>query len=245
MKNSILITLSILFATSSLFCLDPIMVKKGSLVYENDFSEDGEIDKVVWNKRQNTRWDVKNGVMHGIESTKEYQDSKKDHKGTEPRLNIKNTPENFVIEFEITFKDGVETTRSPFVEFGHHFARVRFLKAGIDLVADHESIIVSQSEAQLELGKTYHCLAERMNDQFIMQIKDGPTLFGQHPNFSKIPKNFAFGVAGTKNGVIEIDNVKLWEATEFKTSWENSKSSYITMEPQKIEKPVKVKKKKT
>lgn len=245
MKNSILALLSILFATSSLFCLEPIMVKKGKLIYENDFSIPSAIDKQVLNKRQNTRWEIKDGVLFGMESTKEYQDSKKDHKGTEPRLNLKNTPENFVIEFEIVFKGGQETTRSPFVEFGHHFARVRFFKAGIDLIGDHESVILAQSQDKQELGKTYHCLAERMGDQFIMQIKDGPTLFGQHPNFEKIPKGVAFGVAGTKHGIIEIDNMKLWESKGFQDSWESIKSDHITMEPVKIEKPVKKKKKKT
>jgi hypothetical protein len=82
-----------------------------------------------------------------------------------------------------------------------------------------------------------------MGDQFIMQIKDGPTLYGQHSNFSKIPKGVAFGVAGTRGGLIELDNVKVWTAKGFQSSWETRKSDYITMEPLKLVKPVKKKKK--
>jgi hypothetical protein len=193
--------------------LQPLLAVPDKIVLQNDFSSPAPLNKEHWKPSQGTRWEIADGVLRGIPSTPEFQASKKDHKGLEPRIVAPITPAQFIARFSIRFSDGSETTIVPLVEFGHHVARVKFSKDSIFLLADHDTLKVAEAKQfKYEPGKWYHALAELKGEEFVIQFADGPTLYAKHPSYAQPPPSGApgMGVAGPKGGSAEIDNVTMW-----------------------------------
>lgn len=140
-------SLFFLFLTSiaSAADLQPLLAVPDQVVLQDDFSKAGPLDKKAWAKRQGTQWTVEDGVLRGMPSTPEFQASKEDHKGLEPRLSAPITPAQFIAKFSLRF-DG------------------------------------------------------------------GPTLYAKHVCFAKpVPSGGnGLGLAGPKDGTVELDNVTLW-----------------------------------
>ncbi|MHC4997167.1 MAG: hypothetical protein ACYTGQ_19175, partial [Planctomycetota bacterium] len=109
----------------------------GEVALADDFSEPGKVDKTQWQQRQGTRWEKSGGVLRGIPSSAEYQAAREHHYGYEPRTSCPVTPAQFVARLSVRFLDGAETPIAPFVEFGHHVARIKFsARDGLVLLAD-------------------------------------------------------------------------------------------------------------
>jgi hypothetical protein len=200
-------------AIASAADLQLLLAVPDQIVLQDDFSKAGPLDKKVWAKRQGTQWAVEDGVLRGKPSTPEFQASKKDHKGLEPRLSAPITPAQFIAKFSVRFVGGSETAIVPFVEFGHHVCRLRFTKNGAELLADGESTKVAESkDLKFEPGKWLHALAEMKGDEFVIQFDGGPTLYAKHACFAKpVPSGGnGLGLAGPKDGTVELDNVTLW-----------------------------------
>ena len=219
----------------------PIMAVPDQIVLEEDFSSSKPLDKSTWQKRQGTRWEIANGVLKGRQSSPEYQASKKDHFGYEPRLSVPVTPPEFVARFQIRFLGGSETSIVPFIEFGHHVCRVRFSEDGAALLVDHEIWKVAEAaDFRWESGKWYEITAEMKDSQFVMQIKDGPTLFATHESFASPPTSGGkgLGVAGPRRGEIEIDNLTIWSTKPaFQAGWEKRRASFPAFTPVQVKQP--------
>lgn len=247
-------TFLILFAASSAVnaqspsTLKPHMAVPGKIVLQDDFSVAKPLKKGVWQSRQGTRWAIEDGVLRGRESSPEFQSKRKDHFGYEPRLSIPVTPAEFVAEFSFRFVGGNETAIVPFIEFGHHVCRVRFSKDGASLLSDGETMKLAEAGQFIwKSGKWYHALAEMNNGEFLIQIADGPTLYGQRDSFAKVPASGGngFGIAGPKHGVVEIDNLAISEVkATTQPNWNSYRSKLPKFAPIQIKQP-KTKKPKT
>ena len=53
--------------------LKPLLAQPDAIALENAFSEPAPLEKGVWQQRQHTRWEIKDGVLLGIPSSDEYQ----------------------------------------------------------------------------------------------------------------------------------------------------------------------------
>ncbi len=212
MKSPILL-LALAALSAQAADLKPLLAQPDQIVLENDFAEAGPVNKEQWGARQGTQWIIEDGVLRGRPSTAEYQAKRKDHFGYEPRVSCPATPTQFIAKFSVRFEGGSETAIVPFIEFGHHVCRIRLSKDGAEILADHESMKVADSkELKFEPGKWYHALAEMKGEEFVVQFADGPTLYAKHAGFAKAPGSGAsgLGIAGPKDGTVEIDNVTLW-----------------------------------
>jgi hypothetical protein len=193
--------------------LRPLLTIQDELVARNDFSTPAPLKRSEWIQRQGTRWAIEDGVLRGRPSTKEFQDSKPNHKGYEARVSLPATPHEFIARFSIRFIDGAETRIVPFVEFGHHVARIKFSETGLSLVADGETVLLNETnDFKYEPGRWYHLLAEMKGDEFSVQFAGGPTLYGKHTRF-KYPATkggVGLGIAGPRGGTVELDNFSLW-----------------------------------
>ena len=186
-------------------------------------------------------------MLFGQPSTDEFQASVKHHKGYEPRLSVPLTPAEFAALFSIRFNGGKETAVCPFVEFGHHVCRLKFSSEnGLQLLAEGETLIVAEAkDYKPELGKWIHILAEMKGEEFVVQFENGPTLYAKRASFAKSVSSGGngFGVAGTKDGTVEIDNLTLWSIKqEANAGWEKSRATFPTFEPVPTGKKVKAKK---
>jgi hypothetical protein len=215
--------------------LKPLLAQPDQIVLQDDFSKSGPLDKKAWAKRQGTQWAVEDGVLRGKPSTPEFQASKKDHKGLEPRLSAPITPAQFIAKFSVRFDGGSETAVVPFVEFGHHVCRLRLTKDGVEVLADGESTKVAESKAlKYEPGKWLHALAELKGDEFVIQFDGGPTLYAKHACFAKPVESGGngLGLAGPKDGTVELDDVTLWSINaEAQPGWPAKRAALPTFKP--------------
>ncbi len=226
--------------------LKPLLAQPDKIVLQHDFSSTAQLTKESWREQMGTRWKIADGVLRGIPSTPDYQASKPDHKGFEPRINCPVTPDQVIAAFSIRFTGGSETFIVPFFEFNHHVARVKFTKDSVFLLADHDSLKVAETKTlKYEPGRWYHCLAELKGEEFVVQFADGPTLYARHPSYALPPPSGAPGmaVAGPKDGTAEIDNVTLWSIKPaVQPGWVVKRSTFPKFEPvrvkEKVEKPV-------
>lgn len=215
--------------------LKPLLNQAKAIALESDFSKSAPLEKGVWLQRQGTRWSIEGGVLRGIPSSAEYQESKPDHKGYEPRLSVPATPAEFIAEFSVRFTEGEETAIVPFVEFGHHVARVKFSENGVSLIADGDSVKLDEAKNfKYVPGKWYHILAELRGEEFVFQFADGPTLYAKHPCFA-LPVTSGgngLGITGPKGGLVEVDNLKLWSIKDKQQSgWAKRRAAFPYFKP--------------
>ncbi|MBT5167770.1 MAG: hypothetical protein HN763_03055 [Opitutales bacterium] len=235
-----ILALSFALATSNVLAtsktaLKPLLAQPDAIVLESSFSKPAPLAKGVWQQRQHTRWAIKDGILLGIPSTDEYQKSRGDHQGFEPRVSVPATPAECIAQFSVRFSGGEETPIAPFVEIGHHVARVKFSENGVFLIADGESVKVAEAKNFKYIpGKWYHILAELKSDEFVMQFTDGPTLYARHPSFAKPVKSGGngLGITGPKGGTVEIDNLTLWSIKpKERSTWAKTRSAFPHFKP--------------
>ena len=229
------LTVSSALAADPKTALRPLLAQPDQIVMTDDFSKPGPFNKEHWGARQGTQWAVVDGVLRGTPSTPEYQATKKDHKGYEPRISAPVTPTQFIAQFSVRFEGGSETAIVPFVEFGHHVCRLRLTKDGAELLADHEGTRVAESkDLKFTPGKWHHVLAEMKGGEFVIQFANGPTLYAKHDCFAKpAPSGGAgLGLAGPKGGTAELDNVTIWSIkAEQQPGWSARRDALPKFEP--------------
>jgi hypothetical protein len=211
--------------------LKPLMAIPDQVVLREDFATAKPLEKGKFMARQGTRWKIGDGVLRGIPSSAEFQAKKKDHFGYEPRLSIPACPQEFIIEFDVRFVGGKATAIAPFVEFGHHIARIAWAGGGAKLVVDTETIQLDAApDFKIEDGKWYHGLAEAKGDELVVQFDGGPTLHAKHPVLTG--EKDGFGVAGAKGGTVELDNITVWSVKpEVNSEWARTRQTLRSPEP--------------
>ncbi len=118
--------------------LKPQLLIPDKVLFADDFSQPRELKAVAaksplvgaWNPNQGTRWKVADGVLKGEASTAEFQASHETHKGVHPRIVLTKTPADYVLKFSMRLIDGkpfvagLRKSVPPFIEIGHHIARI-------------------------------------------------------------------------------------------------------------------------
>lgn len=196
----------------SLLALKPLMTLPAELVFELP-KESATLAKEIYGVRQSTRWSLSEGILSGAPSTPEFQASRKDHKGLEPRIAFVKTPQDFAASFRIRFSGGTFTKLPPFIEFGHHKARFSFGRESISLDADSGAAkLGSSSAAKFEDGHTYEVYAEQRGEDVLLQVDGQCTLFGSHPSLKTPTAKGAagLGICGTNGGKVEISELRIW-----------------------------------
>jgi hypothetical protein len=202
--------------------LKPLMLVPGEVLFKDDFNTPrGEVkarakdESAAWLPNQGTRWEVTDGVLRGRASSPEYQAAHDTHKGVHPRIVLTKTPENYILQFSMRIVDGkpfVAGRRKavpPFIEMGHHVARVTWGADGALLLADGDTLqVASAKDFQLPTGQWEKVLIERRDDEVLVQFANGPTFHGKHPSYKS--DRHAVMLGGLEAGTLEVDNVTLW-----------------------------------
>ncbi len=206
--------------------LKPLLAVPDEVVLREDYTTPKPLAKGIYQARQGTRWSIADGVLRGLPSSAEFQATKKDHHGYEPRISIPACPQEFAIQFDVRFIGGQPTAIVPFVEFGHHMARVTWAGGGANLNAEAGAVqLAAAPDFKIESGRWYRALAEIKGEEFVIQFAGGPTLYGKHASFSG-PKD-GFGVAGPKGGTVELDNLTVWSVKpEVQADWEKTRAAF-------------------
>lgn len=219
--------------------LKPLMLIPGDIVFSDDFSQPREIKATnpkaaevgAWNPNQGTQWKVADGVLRGEASTAAYQAAHDTHKGVHPRIVLTKTPAEYLLQLSFRLVDGkpfVAGERKsvpPFIEMGHHIARVTWGANGAMLLADGDTLQVDAApDFKPEAGKWHTILIERRADEVVVQFQDGPTFHGKHASYVKDPHAVMLG--GLEAGHLEIDDVTVWLPKEgTQPGWEAFKKA--------------------
>ncbi len=207
--------------------LRPLMIQTDQILLSSEFDEAGPLDKSTWTARQKTQWETRDGVLHGEPSTKEYQESRKDHRGFEPRVSTKKelVPADFAVAFSFRLNSGDQSKLGAFFELGHHIARVSMQAETTVMLTDHESVTLDEApDFHVETGKWYHVLAEVKGSEFVVQFQDGPTLYGKNDTVAEAKDGF--GLCGLKLGTMDVDGVTIWSAkAESQPGWEAARAN--------------------
>lgn len=230
--------------------LKPLMLVPGEVLFTDDFS-DARGDLVAkraeegdsWVPNQGTRWTIADGVLRGRASSPEFQAARPHHKGLHPRIVLAKTPAAYVLQASLRIVDGkpFDPTRprsiSPFLEIGHHIARITWGTNGAMLLADHDTLQIADApDFQLEPGRWYRFLIERRDDEVLVQFADGPRFYGRHPTYVSELHFVMFG--GLEAGTMELDDVTVWAVKAgTQSDWDRTRSTFPPAQSVRIREP--------
>lgn len=185
-------------------------------VYEDDFSS-GTIDTEHWQVRQGTTWSIKDGVLVGGPSPKEYQDQKvaaKDaaHAGFKPVIWLEKVPEKLVAIFRVRYDAADYHPKFPLIDVGHHIHTFIFGK-------EKTTFILKKNEKTEELAQPLLPLNQWAD--VVIELKPGVIVFKVDGVATRIEDERItmagqqqIDFKGVDHGGIQIDRVAVYEGIE-------------------------------
>lgn len=206
-----LVSVSLLHAGSPDY--KPELFKSAKLVYEDDFNG-AEINKDFWEVRQNTTWTIKDGVLHGSESSKEFQAKKKasadpSHAGLKPVIWLKKVPENFVCTMRVRYDAKAYQKGFPLFDLGHHIHTLTF-SAKETTLKIKKNVEILPAEAPLFSLNEWHDVAIELKKGTILLKIDGKKHIFKSANIDGAGQH-QIDFKGVDFGTCQIDRIKLWE----------------------------------
>lgn len=191
----------------------PQLFKSLKLVYEDNFSS-GTINTDFWEVRQSSTWAVKDGVLHGSESSKEFQEKKKasddpSHAGLKPVIWLKKVPENFVCTMCVRYDAKAYQKGFPLLDLGHHIHTISFAEKTTTLTIK-KNVETLPVEQPLFTLNTWHDVAIESKKGTLLLSIDGKKHVFESQNID-MTGQAQIDFKAIDFGTCQIDDVKLWE----------------------------------
>lgn len=185
-------------------------------VYADDF-DGGMLDTEHWQIRQGTTWIVKDGLLTGGPSPKEFQEERiaaKDlaHAGIKPVIWLEKVPENLVAQFRLRFDGKDYQAKFPLLDFGHHINTLLFSRDATTLVVKTNEKIVPAKEPLLPLNQWVDLTVELKKGVLLLVIDGKKTRF-EDPLIDMVGQQ-QIDFKGIDQGGIQIDRVRVYEGFE-------------------------------
>lgn len=191
----------------------PELFQRTRLIYADSF-DGGAINTEFWEVRQNTTWLIKDGVLHGSESSKEFQAKKKasddpSHAGLKPVMWLRKVPENFVCTMRLRYDAKAYQKGFPLLDLGHHIHTISFGEKATTLTIkkDVEKLAV---ESPLFTLNQWHEVAIELKKGTILLTIDGQKHRFNSANID-MTGQAQIDFKAVDFGTCQIDDVKLWE----------------------------------
>ena len=196
----------------------PQLFEKMQLIYEDGFDTDGKHQHPErWVIRQNTKWNVKDGILTGGLADVAYQkmmQAKKDgHDGTRTVIFLKPVPKAFVIQMRVRYNQTERRgrDRGSLLDLGHHVNSFIFRDAG--------GVLTLQKKKRIKLPESFFPL-NQWND-VTLEIKEGAILITVNKESKLIEDSLItlkteqesqqIDFKGQDFGSVQLDWVKLYE----------------------------------
>jgi hypothetical protein len=182
------------------------------LVYEDSF--DGPLNTDFWEIRQNTTWAIKDGILAGSPSSKEFQDMKKasndpSHAGLKPVIWLKKVPENFVCTMRVRYDAKAYQKGFPLLDLGHHIHTLSFSEKATTL-AIKKNVETLAVESPLFTLNQWHDVAMELKKGTLILTIDGKKHVFESKNIDMTGQAQIDFKAVDFGGCL-IDDIKLWE----------------------------------
>jgi hypothetical protein len=208
-------TVSLAFAstlTATAADYQPDLFQSTKLVYADSF--DGAMNLEFWEVRQNTTWAIKDGVLFGSQSSKEFQADRvakgdKAHAGFKPVIFLKKVPENFVCTMRLRYDAPAFQKNFPILDLGHHIHTLVFSEKATTLTIkkDVEKVAVEQPLFTLN---QWHDVAIELKKGIILLTIDGKKHRFEGANID-MSGHAQIDFKAIDLGTCQIDDVKLYE----------------------------------
>lgn len=186
--------------------------KRLKLVYADDF--DGEFNKEFWEIRQNTTWVVKDGILSGSPSSKEYQEMKKasddpSHAGLKPVIFLRKVPENFVCAMRVRYDAKAYQRGFPLFDLGHHIHTLSFSEKGTTLAIKKNVETMTQEQPKFALNEWHDVVIELKKGAILLKI-DGQKHLFESKNID-MTGHAQIDFKAVDFGTCQVDSVRLWQ----------------------------------
>lgn len=190
----------------------PELFKSTKLVYADSF--DGALNTDFWEVRQNTTWAIKDGVLSGSPSSKEFQDKKKasddpSHAGLKPVIWLKKVPENFVCTMRVRYDGKAYTKGSPLIDIGHHIHTISFSEKATTLTIKKNVETLPLEQPLFSLNQWHDVVIELKKDTLLLMIDGKKHIY--HSENIDMTGQAQIDFKALDFGTCQIDDVKLWE----------------------------------
>lgn len=205
------------------FCLTPLLAASGAdyqpelfkstkLVYADTF-DGGTINTEFWEVRQNTTWAIRDGVLHGSSSSKEFQEKKvasgdKAHAGFKPVIWLKQVPENFVCTMRVRYDAPAYQKNFPLLDLGHHIHTLVFSEKATTLTIKKNAETIPLAAPLFTLNQ-WHDVAIELKKGTLLLTIDGKKHRFESANIDMAGQH-QIDFKGVDLGTCQIDDLKLW-----------------------------------
>ncbi len=181
------------------------------LVYEDTF--DGTLNTKFWEIRQSTTWVVKDGILTGSQSSKEFQEimTKKGegHEGFKPVIFLKQVPENFVCSMRMRYNSETTPKKPPLFDLGHHIHTLSLTEKMTTLTIKKNIKVITAETPILPLNQWADVTIELKKGTILLKIDSKKHRF-ESPEID-MAGHQQIDFKGIDFGSCQIDHVKLWE----------------------------------
>lgn len=186
--------------------------KSTKLVYEDAFN--GSFNTNVWEVRQNTTWAIKNGVLTGSPSSKEFQEKKvasgdRAHAGFKPVIFLKKVPENFVCAMRVRYDAKAYQRGFPLLDLGHHIHTLVFSEKATTLTIKKDVETLPVGQPLFPLNQWHDVVIEMKKGAILLKIDGKKHVF--ESNNIDMTGQAQIDFKAVDGGTCQIDHVKLWE----------------------------------
>jgi hypothetical protein len=192
---------------------EPELFKSVKLVYEDNF-DGGTLNKEFWEVRQGTTWEIKDGVLKGSPSSKEFQDKKiaagdRAHAGFKPVIWFKKVPENFVCAMRVRYDGNAYQRGFPLLDLGHHIHTLTFSEKATTLTIRKNVETKAVEQPLFALNQWHDVIIELKKGTILLSI-DGKMHRFESGNID-MTGHAQIDFKALNDGTCQIDSMRLWE----------------------------------
>ena len=188
------------------------LFKSTKLVYADDF--DGPLNTEFWEVRQSSTWAIKDGVLTGSPSSKEFQEKKKasadpSHAGLKPVIWLKKVPENFVCTMRVRYDATAYQKGFPLLDLGHHTHTLIFGEKATTLTIKKNVETLPVEQPLFALNEWHDVAIELKKGAILLKI-DGKKHLFESKNID-MTGQAQIDFKAVDGGTCQIASVRLWE----------------------------------
>ena len=200
---------------------NPELFKSVELIYEEDFDTDGPLDVgKQWVIRQQTQWNVKDGVLTGSIATEDFQkmmQAKGDgHDGTRPVIFLSPVPKAFVVRMRVRYNETSKKgrDRGSLLDLGHHVNSFIFSEQQTELTLQKEKKISIKGDF-FPLGQWNDITIEIKEGVIVIQVNDRKETIKDPLITLRTDNEYQqIDFKGQDFGTVQIDWVKLYKGID-------------------------------
>jgi hypothetical protein len=190
----------------------PELFQNTKLIYADSF--DGPLNTDFWEVRQSSTWVIKDGVLTGSQSSKEFQEKMiakgdKAHAGFKPVIWLKKVPETFVCTMRLRYDGEAYKKGFPLLDIGHHIHTITFSEKATTLTIK-KNVETLPVESPLFSLNQWHDVAIELKKGTLLLTIDGKKHRFDSQNID-MTGQAQIDFKALDLGTCQIDDVKLWE----------------------------------